>query len=413
MSAELRSDPRPRTEAAVDTTCVVVGAGPAGLATSACLREQGVPHVLLERDSQVGSAWARHYRRLHLHTARDHSALPFRPFPRDYPTFPSREQVLTYLHDYAQALHLQPRLGEEVREATSTPVALGPGGAALQGWQVVSSRGSGADAVTCTYRARALVVASGYNGEPNLPDLEGLASFGGPVVHTSRYVDGEPYRGQRALVIGCGNSGAEIAIDLVEHGATTSMVVRGPVHVTLRELFGRPTQDTGILLSHLPTWLADRLALLTGKLFVGDLSKYGIHTPAEGPFTQIRRRGRIPIIDVGMIDLLKKGQLQIVPGVTRLRPGGAVFADGRDLDFDAVILATGYRPSFGRWLAGSEQLVDHLGYPRAHGEEARLPGLFFTGFRNPPTGALREMALEAPRIARAVARMAQHRAAHA
>src|SRR5204863_1315437 len=96
----------------VETSAIVVGAGPAGLATSACLRHEGVDHVLLERDSQVGAAWARHYRRLHLHTAREHSALPFRPFPPGTPVFPSREQVLTYLGDYARELGLAPRLNE-------------------------------------------------------------------------------------------------------------------------------------------------------------------------------------------------------------------------------------------------------------------------------------------------------------
>lgn len=373
-----------RHDASMTTDALVLGAGPAGLAVAACLGRAGVGHRVLEASDRVGDAWHRHYERLHLHTEKRFSALPHRPWPADAPTYPSRQEVVDYLTDYARHFAIEPIFGQRVERAWTDGEA----------WLAAT-----ADA---TYRARALVVATGYNGRPHRPDLDGLADFAGPVVHSSEYASGRDHAGQEVLVVGCGNSGAEIAIDLDECGARPAIVVRGPVHVVPRDLFGRPVQGTSILLSRLPARVADALTLPIARLATGDLRPDGIVRPAIGPRQQIERHGRVPILDIGLVDRIKAGRVTVVPAVAGLDATGATFADGRRLPFDAVVLATGFESSIGEFLEAPAGVLDGRDRPRVHGAEA-APGLHFVGFRNPPTGALREIAIEAERIGRALA----------
>lgn len=363
---------------------LVIGAGPAGLATSACLRREGLPHVVVEREAAVASAWRRGYDRLHLHTTKRHSALPFAPWPEDAPEYPSRDEVVAYLERYAAAHGVAPRLGVTVQRLRRRGA----------GFEVETDRGPLAP--------RFVVVATGYNGAPNRPPLPGLASFDGPVVHTSQYRNAAPYAGRRTLVVGCGNSGAEIALDLAEHGVDVTMVVRGPVHVVPRDLFGRPSQHTGVQLARLPLAVRDALVGAVLRVAVGDLSRWGIRRPALGVNRLIEEHGRVPILDVGTIAKVKQGAIAVAPAVTEVRPREVRFADGSLRPVDAIILATGYATGLARLVEGFEAISDARGRPHRFGAETAIPGLFFVGFKNPSTGALREMALEAPRVAAAL-----------
>ena len=363
---------------------LVVGAGPAGLAVAAALRRAGLPYAIVDRTASVGDSWRSHYDRLHLHTAKEHSGLPFSPWPRQAPRFPSRDEVVAYLQRYADEHRIAPRFGVEVRRVRRESGR----------YFVETSDGP--------LQPRFVIVATGYNNEPYLPELAGLRRFAGAVVHAHAYRSARPYAGTRTLVVGCGNSGAEIALDLAEHGVEAGMVVRGPVHVVPRELFGRPTQTTSIMLSPLPVAVRDALVAPVLRLAVGDLSRWGIVRPAAGPARTIEERGRVPLIDIGTIAAVKAGRIRVFPGIQEVLADRVRFVDGRSEAFDTIVLATGYRPALGRFIEGYESISDERGRPHRFGRETGIPGLFFVGFRNPPTGALREISIEAPLVAAAI-----------
>jgi indole-3-pyruvate monooxygenase len=363
---------------------LVIGAGPAGLATSACLRRQGLAHVVVEREGHVAHAWERHYERLHLHTTKTHSGLPMNPWPKAAPRYPAREQVMHYLQAYAAEHQVAPRLGVTVH--------------------AVQRRGDrfAVDTSTGVMTPRIVVMATGYNAVPTLPSIPGLDSFSGSAIHAGIYKNAAPYRGKRTLVVGCGNSGAEIALDLAEHGVDAAMVVRAPVHVVPRDLFGRPIQHTNILLSYLPLGLRDAIAMATIGLVVGDLSRWGIVRPVMGPNRMIEELGRIPILDIGTIAMIKRGKIRVLPAVQEILTDRVRFAGGAQHSFEAIIFATGYTSGLSKVIEGFETIADARGRPHRFGEESGIPGLYFVGFKNPPTGALREIALEAPRVARSI-----------
>lgn len=368
-----------------DTDAIVLGAGPAGLAAAACLGRRGLRALVLEAQGAVGASWRGHYERLHLHTARDHSALPHLPFPAGYPTYPSRQQVVDYLDAYTRHFAIHPRLGEEVRRAA--PVD--------GGWEVQSAGG--------IYRAPNLVVATGYNRVPERPRWPGEEGFGGRVLHAREYRSGAPFAGQRVLVVGLGNTGGEIAIDLHEHGARPSLSVRGPVRVMPREILGQPAQVASIQTRHLPLGVRDLIARLTSRLVFGDLTPYGLAPPDVGPVVQVEREEKIPLIDVGTVALVKRGEITVYPAIERFVADGVCFVDGRRAEVDAVVLATGYRPGLEGFLEGAEALVDARGYPRVRGGRPARPGLYFLGFSNPITGFLRQIALDAEACAASIA----------
>ncbi len=367
-----------------DEDIVVVGAGPAGLAASACLRRQGLAHLIVEREAEVASAWRRHYDRLHLHTAKRYSGLPLSPWPDEAPRYPSRVQVVDYFSRYTSEHAIAPRFGVEVHSVKR------------QGERFAIDTSAG------QLSPRFLVVATGYNGAENRPALRGLTEFGGSVVHAKHYRNPAPYAGKRTLVVGCGNSGAEIALDLAEKGVDVAMVVRGPVHVVPRDLFGRPTQETGVMLSVLPAGLRDAIVAPVMRLAVGDLSRWGIVRPKIGPNRMIEEFGRVPILDIGTIAMIKAGKIHILPGVEEVLIDRVRFAGGATHPFEAIILATGYSLGLRQIIEGFDAIADSRGRPNRFGEETAIPGLFFIGFRNPPTGALREIAIEAPRVAAAI-----------
>ena len=369
----------------VTTDVMVVGSGPAGLAVGACLRKAGIDFVMLEKDQQLGSSWRRHYDRLHLHTDRAHSSLPHLPLPRSYPRYPSRQQVIDYLEAYARAFSLAPRFGEEV-------VKVRP----LDGGWEVTSRAS-------RYHTRAVVLSTGYNAEPVRPHWPGMEAYRGVLLHSSDYRSGARFEGKDVLVVGFGNSGGEIAIDLFEQGARPSIVVRSPVNLLPRDLLGLPLMTWTQVLSRLPPGLADALSAPLLRLKFGDISRLGLRKSSQGPLAQVVGGWRIPLIDVGTVDLIRQKHIQVRPGIRALTERGVSFDDGSEASFDAIVLATGFRAALGR-IVDTAEVIDASGKPLERGGETRIPGLYLCGFNVTPTGMLREIALEARHIAAEVSR---------
>lgn len=358
----------------IDADAVVIGAGPAGLAVAACLQRARVSHILLERKETVAPSWRRHYDRLHLHTSRAFSALPFHPMPRSFPPYPSRDQVVEYLQEYARAAGVEPRLGVEARQIRRTTDC----------WQVETCDG--------ILSARAVVVATGVNGEPKVPAWAGLETFPGPVIHSSEYTTGAGFSGADVLIVGFGNSGGEIALDLVEHGARPTISVRSPVNIIPRDIFGLSVLAIAIPLSRLPPRLADLLIWPVLKSYYPSFRRLGLTKSARGPFQQIERTGRIPLLDIGTVREIRRGRIDIVSDIAAISGRQVSFVENEARTFDAVVLATGYSlcvPS------------GDIGTPAndGTGEES---GIYFCGFYVSPTGMLREIGIEARRIARRV-----------
>jgi cation diffusion facilitator CzcD-associated flavoprotein CzcO len=374
-----------------DNDTIIVGAGPAGLAVAAALRKRNVPFDILERNNSVGSSWRRQYDRLHLHTPKRHSALPFMPFAKSFPRYPSRDQVVEYLENYARAFDVRPEFGVDVSHC-----ARGAG----DHWQLVTNRG--------VRRARRLIVASGFSRLPHRPAWLGLGEFAGPVLHSSEYVNGRRFRSQRVLVVGFGNSGAEIALDLSECGADCAISIRGPVNVVPREVLHVPITYLALASRHFPPRVADRLNALTIRLAVGNLTRLGIHKRSDGPTEEIIKARRIPVVDIGTIAAIRGGKIGVRPAIDAFSRDAVRFADGRSESFDAIVLATGYDTGLRAMFDGDSSALDDSGHPRAHADNAAR-GLYFCGFNIVPAGLIRQIGIEAVHIGDQIA--ARRRAA--
>lgn len=361
----------------MDTASVaVIGAGPAGLAVGACLKKAGIDFVMLEREQKLAPSWRRHYERLHLHTVKNASSLPFLPFPADYPRYVSRLEVIRYLETYAVTFGLEPRFGERVRSVRRD----------AEDWIVEAER--------ATVRAPFLVIASGNNAEPIRPIVPGIEAFKGETLHAADYVNAKSFAGRSVLVIGMGNSGAEIALDLAEGGARPTISIRNGVHIAPRDLFGIPIQWVALLAAgRLPRKFNDTIFPPILDLALGYPAKYGLRRPQEGILEQAANRGRIPMLDVGTMRKVREGAIKVAPGIGQIAANGIHFNDGQKAQFDAIIFATGFRPNYQDFLADEAAMKSRYLDSR----------LFFVGFHNPITGLLRQISADAVKVTRTIA----------
>ena len=338
--------------------------------------------VVLDR-GVVGEAWTKRYDRLQLHTVRWLSSLPGYRIPREFGKWPTHDRVLEYLQRYAAYHRLEVRTGVEVRRVERGDA----------GWLVETADGELA--------AERVVVATGFSNVPFLPAWPG--TFAGDVVHSADYRNPARYVGRRVLVVGAGNSGAEIAADLAGGGAAEVLVaVRTPPSLVRRDTLGIPSQLFGIASSHLPVAVVDRVARTMRRVSFPDLTAQGL--PAvEEPYSDFLRRRVIPTLDVGFADAVESGTVRIVPALDRFDDGRAVLADGRSPEVDSIVAATGFRTGLER-LVGHLGVVDDRGEPFVHGadEHARAVRLNFVGFQLTLGGAMRVAGIQARQLADAV-----------
>ena len=364
----------------------VVGAGPGGLGVAGALAARSVHAVVFERAEQVAPVWRNAYTRLRLNTGRARSHLPGSRLP-GIERWPTREAFVAYLDSYVVQHQLSVRTGTEVQRIDRDG----------NGWAVHTPAGP--------EHFDQVVVASGYNAVPALPDWQGDEPFRGVLMHSSQYRDGAGFQGMRAVVVGIGNSGADIAVDLLEHGATVSIVVRTPPHIVTREPFGIPADLVGIALRRLPASAGDRLVDIACRPTTNLLRRHGLDAPPEGAMTRHRRDGGEPTIDSGILRALKDNRIRVLPGAVINLTGDAVTLDsGVHEAADVVIAATGFHSGLAP-LVGHLDVLDDRGRPVVHGAaiDPRYPGLRFIGYTLPISGNLRELRHEARQAARAVA----------
>ena len=364
---------------------VVIGAGSAGLATAALLGRRGLEPLVLEAGPEPGAAWRERYDRLRLHTPRLLSGLPGRRIPRRYGRWVRRDDLIAYLREYAEAERIEIRTGVRVER-------IEPDGGA---WRLETGAGP--------VRAGSVVVATGYNAAPAVPDWPGREDFPGELLHSSAYRSPEPFRGRDVLVVGAGNSGAEIAHDVADGGAArTRLSVRTPPQIVRRATAGIPAQLIGMAIRALPPHWVDPVSKALRRAAIPDLSAQGLPRPEHGLRTAFLTTGTVPILDVGIVDAVRGGRVEVVAAVTGFEGGDVLLADGSRISPQTVIAATGFR-------AGLEELVGRLGVLGPHGLPLRtdgepvLPGLWFVGFVPTLGGQLREGSIAARRVAAAVA----------
>jgi cation diffusion facilitator CzcD-associated flavoprotein CzcO len=366
---------------------VVVGAGPAGIASALALKDAGLAPLVLDQADTVASSWRSRYDGLRLNTWRPFSHLPGRPFPKGTRTFPSRDDLIEHLERHAGEEGIELRLGTRVERIDRTDGE----------WVIRTSEGE--------LRSPQVIVALGLEGSPFIPDWAGRDSFEGTLLHSSQYRNARPFEGQSVLVVGPGSSGMEIAQELAEGGAARVwLAVRTPPNILLRQGPGPVPGDLiGTWLWHLPTRLADRIARFARRMDLGDLTDYGLPAPEQGVFSEVRSREKVPaIVEAEVIEAIKDGRIAVVAAVESLGSSGVELADGTRLQPESVICATGYRREL-------EPLVGHLGVlgeremPKAIGPRPAAEGLRFIGYL-PRPGGLGYMGKEARRAAKAIRR---------
>ncbi|XP_061372329.1 probable indole-3-pyruvate monooxygenase YUCCA4 [Gastrolobium bilobum] len=323
---------------------IIVGAGPSGIAVAACLSQHGVPSVILERSDCIASLWQnRTYDRLKLHLPKEFCELPLMGFPQGFPKYPTKYQFISYMESYASHFSIQPKFNQTVHSAEFDPSS--------EIWVVRTQ--------DFEYISPWLVVATGENAEPVIPRIPGMDLFHGPISHTIVYKSGSDYKNQKVLVIGCGNSGMEASLDLCRHNAVPHMVARNTVHVLPRDIFGFSTFGIAMALNKwFPLKLVDKLLLLVANFILGNTNHYGIKRPKTGPIELKLATGKTPVLDVGQLAQIKSGNIKVMGGVKEITRNGAKFMDGKKEEFDAIILATGYKSNVPSWLKSCEFFTD-------------------------------------------------------
>jgi|tagenome__1003787_1003787.scaffolds.fasta_scaffold20885197_3 putative flavoprotein involved in K+ transport len=364
---------------------VIVGGGSAGLATAALLKESGLAAVVLEAGPEPGAAWRGRYDRLRLHTPRLLSGLPGLRIPRRYGRWVARDDLIEYFRAYVDSHGLDVRTNTRVTRIDHD----------ADGWQLETDNEP--------IHAERVIVATGYNGAPFIPDWPGRDSFAGEIVHSSQYRNPAPFAGRDVLVVGAGNSGAEIAHDVADGGAKRSRLsVRTPPQIVRRATAGIPAQLLGMAIRKMPPHWVDPFTMWQRKVAIPDLSAQGLPRPEHGVRTAFITTGTTPILDVGIVDAVKHGRVEVVAAVEGLEGADVLLADGSRIQPDAVIAATGFR-------AGLDGLVGHLGIlgprglPLKTDGEPALPGLWFVGFTPTLGGQLREGSIAARKVAQSVA----------
>ena len=368
----------------------VIGAGPCGLTALKNLLQAGCRNIVCyEESSGIGGNWAftDDPHRVSVHacsrtlSSRRMSSFDDFPMPNDYPDFPSHRQLLAYFTDYARAFQVEPhiRLGAHVERC-----ALGSDGR----WTVRVT----ADGETRAERFDSLLVCSGHHRNAFVPAYPG--TFTGEIVHSSTYKRPDPFRGQRVLVVGAGNSAADIAVDVARLASRAALSMRAGAYFIPRRMLGQPIDIVhAFWSSKLPRPLLQSALKLWLRLAIGRWEDYGLQAPTDPPLE------RHPTVNSSVLEALRHGRLVARHGIERYDGHIVHFTDGTQEAFDAIIMATGFRTSFpflskqvADWdMAKTPPLYLKMMHPT-------IPSLFFIGLFQ-PIGCIWRLADHQARIA--------------
>ena len=366
----------------IEINTLIVGASISGLSCASCLNKHGIKYIIIEKESQSASPWRNHYNRLHLHTNKSLSNLPYKKFDNTIPRYPDRLQVIDYLEAYKTAFNIDPVFNTEAKLIKRKD----------NYWVTETNNG--------TFKSTYIIIATGAFEKPKPVNFKGMENFTGSIVHSNKFKTGKDFKDQHVLVVGFGNSACEIAIDLYEQGATAAMSVRSAVNIIPRDVFGIAVLQLSLPLSLLPAKIADKIIAPLMRWLVGDITKLGLKKLPYGPLQQIKKDGTVPVLDIGTIKHIREGHIKIYGGIDHIFQSTVYFKDGKKENFDAIVACIGYYRDYAKIISVDTKRFDDLKRSIHKQKYFGKDGLYFCGFRIAATGQIREIASNAKKIAK-------------
>jgi putative flavoprotein involved in K+ transport len=365
---------------------IVVGAGPAGLAVARELgHRHGISALVVEKAFAPAVSWRNRYDNFRLNTSGFLSHLPGQRIPLRSGRWPTKDDMVGYFDSYVRCQDITLALGREVNRIDR----------ARDCWRAETSLG---DLV-----APAIVLATGRYRTPAIPPWPGLSGFTGEVVHSVDFRNAWPFRGRNVLVVGAGNSAADIAVQLADNGAgKVWLAVRTPPHLVRRAIGPIPSDVFLELFARVPARLVDPVIARLNRLLLGDLSPYGFGRPPLGLKASVESRGRIPTLADELVGSVRIGRIDVVAAVEAVERNRVILADGTGIAPDVIIAATGFDPDL-RGLVGHLGVLDDHGNPRGGFSSDLGGGMFAIGHGIPPNGPLRAIRLAATPLAAQIA----------
>lgn len=374
----------------------VIGAGPAGLSAAYELANAGLKPFVLERTTAVGDVWRNHYDGVRLNSGRYFSSLSGSKFPLSAGSWPSREEVVHLLETFPA------RGGFTVHTNTDIDKVNYDGQRDI--WLITSTDGR-------HFESRAVVMAIGGCRIPVIPSWEGKETFPGEIIHSSKFKNAQAFKGKKVLVVGSGNSAAEIASKLTEHASTVTMSVRTAPHILPKSIYGIPLIGIGVWTRTWPTAWVDAILSFLQRSMIGDLRAHGLPYPTLPLSKQFPINNVVPILYRPFVDDVRAGRIKIVGPVQKIS-GKTVHVlqrietlhthdnDMVTLEPDVIIAGTGFRTGISK-LVQIPGIADKDDRSVISGDQEfkDAPRLYFIGQVNPLSGLLREIRLEAGKIA--------------
>jgi dimethylaniline monooxygenase (N-oxide forming) len=314
----------------------VIGAGSSGIAAAKALHERGIPFDCFEKSDRVGGNWvfgnkngmSSAYRSLHINTSRERMEYADFPMPKSYPDFPHHSQIAAYFDDYVDRFDFRDRILFETGVEHAARAADGT-------WTIALDTGE-------TRRYDALVVANGHHWDPRWPEPPFPGSFDGTQVHAHFYVDNEPFKGRRVVVVGIGNSAMDIAVESSFVAERTILSSRRGAHIIPKYLFGRPLDQIGVnrFTGALPWGFRKKIFTAFLRAGVGRMEDYGLPRPDHD------LGDAHPTISADFLNRVAHGEIAYKPNIAELLGDRIRFEDGSVEQVDAIVWCTGYKVTF-------------------------------------------------------------------